>query len=837
MQITFIGIVAIMLTIFAIIRKNENMLLEIAMFFSVFGASIAINIEATTTPIWPYEIPTIFWIILQLYNIISGKEKINIKDDIIHNKIIIGIIIFTLMMIFGEIWMFLSKTNIPYYDYKFHENRVITFTSKNITQPIRALFFIVFAFFIALKKFSKTEIIKIIRAFEYGCIFAVGWAFVQYLLNLFNIEYPVYIFNNNPYVSQGYFQHVGNLKRITSIASEPPVFGFIMTAFIPLIVARYFKAKEEGDNHPKLYLILVILSIICGILTTSSTFYLGFSILVFIYFLLKLLKKDENKVEKFKGISKDVLLLVTCAILSFGLLTLPNYLKIERQEKESNDIELVNEEKKEIIEQKKTKEVKDTVNTLMELTIHKLKSGSGIERIGQEKEAIKYFKLSPIIGIGYGTISTYIVFTNILINMGILGFIIFIFIIVYCVLGIIKNRKKDILSALGLLFSILGMLIAFSSSVADITYLFFWGILILGYKYFVSEENDMQKSTTLYINGRFLSQNITGTQRAAREIIKQIDSMNLKDVVLLIPKKLENFNENYKNIKIKRIGLLKGQLWEQISLPFYLKGEDALLNLCNIAPIIHPGYILIQDISFKTHKDYFNWKFSLWYRFVTKININRYKKIFTGSEFSKNEIINTYKIKNEKIIVCYNAATKLSDNYDEEILEKLKLKKQEYYFSIGSNSKNKNRDYILECASKNPKEIFVITGKTIDIASNKETEETPNNVILTGYLTDSEIATLYKNCKGFIFPSIYEGFGLPPLEAMIYGCKRIYVSNIEVLKEIYKNSVNYIDLNSSKRYKLNGKTKEKEIEAILKQYSWDKTTKSILDEIMKNMNC
>lgn len=344
----------------------------------------------------------------------------------------------------------------------------------------------------------------------------------------------------------------------------------------------------------------------------------------------------------------------------------------------------------------------------------------------------------------------------------------------------------------------------------------------------------------IYINGRFLTQKITGVQRYAIEVVKKIDKLNLDEqIVILHPKNFTNHLE-LKNIKLQQIGNNIGHVWEQITLPFYIRKHDkkaVLINFCNIAPILFPGYVVLHDIAFKTHPEHLNWKFTLWYRIITKLNIKRYKHIFTVSEFSKNEILQNYKIEKEKITVAYNSAEHI--NYfvpDDNVLDKLKLVNKDFYFSLGSKSPHKNFEFIEKCAKDNPEMIFVVSGNENKIFKENDQEKI-ENLIFTGYITDNELVQLYKSCKCFIFPSLYEGFGIPPLEAITVGCNNILVSDILVLKEIYGNNVKYINTQEYIKEDLL-KTIDKEMNIdknFLKKYSWNATTKKILNYITRKV--
>lgn len=344
---------------------------------------------------------------------------------------------------------------------------------------------------------------------------------------------------------------------------------------------------------------------------------------------------------------------------------------------------------------------------------------------------------------------------------------------------------------------------------------------------------------TIYINGRFLTKAVTGVQRFAIEVVKQLDRMNLKEkIIILVPQDMQE-TFDLKNIEILKVGKLKGNLWEQVSLPMFLCGKQnyKLLNLCNLGPLLNPGYVAIHDISFKTNSQHLNWKFSLYYRLLTRLNIKRYKHIYTVSEFSKNEIIKNYKVNKDKISVTYNAAEHLNNiEIDYTIINKLNLEGKKFAFSLGSKSLHKNHKFIEKCAKNNPDFLFVVSGDNNSKVFNSEDQEELKNIIYTGRITDSQMKGLYSTCKAFIFPSLYEGFGIPPLEAMICGCKNVVVSNIPVFKEIYADNVKYIDLkdeeNESKNIleKINQNIIINEHE--IKKYTWLRTT----EIIMKNMN-
>lgn len=349
----------------------------------------------------------------------------------------------------------------------------------------------------------------------------------------------------------------------------------------------------------------------------------------------------------------------------------------------------------------------------------------------------------------------------------------------------------------------------------------------------------------IYINGRFLTQNITGVQRYAIEIIKALDKyLNNNDLnyefEIVCPKNIKQ-KLILKNIKIKQIGILKGHLWEQIELPLYVKNK-LLFNFCNCAPLVKKNQIVtIHDVAVCAVPYAYSKLFRIWYKFMYRILTSRLKKIFTVSEFSKKELNKYFNISLGKIEVTYNGIDHMKNvQPNENIFSKFSIEKNNYVLAVSSLNPSKNFKLILETAKISPEFNFVIAGGTNSTVFKEQGLEITSNVKFIGYVSDKELVALYKYASCFVYPSIYEGFGIPPLEAMYFNCP-VIVSNIEVFKEIYKDNVLYCDINDNNilrekiilltRNNMIKKSVINKIQKIKEKYKWNNIIYYLINNI------
>ena len=305
-----------------------------------------------------------------------------------------------------------------------------------------------------------------------------------------------------------------------------------------------------------------------------------------------------------------------------------------------------------------------------------------------------------------------------------------------------------------------------------------------------------KKTTTMkplvYLNGRFLTQKVTGVQRFSLEFVRALDKQigeapeKFQTRFEIITPKKGVADIRLNNIPIRAVGGSSGHVWEQFELPFYT-ARGSLLNLCNTAPLFkRDQFMVIHDAAVHTVPQAYSRSFRIWYKCLHTALAGRIHRILTVSEFSKHELIKYYRLRPDKIdVVCEGHDHMQRIHSDRSVIDKFQLKNKRYVLAVSSMNPNKNFKSIaqaIELLDGLDVEI-VVAGGTNPKVFRANSDELPGNIKYVGYVTDQELKALYEHAFVFVFPSIYEGFGLPPIEAMACGCPTI-VSDTASMPEI-----------------------------------------------------
>ena len=294
------------------------------------------------------------------------------------------------------------------------------------------------------------------------------------------------------------------------------------------------------------------------------------------------------------------------------------------------------------------------------------------------------------------------------------------------------------------------------------------------------------------------------------------------------------------------------KLWTQFALPINLylyRKPDIFFTPTHYAPRFSPipTTISIMDISYIFYPELFLKKDLYQLTNWTKYSVAKAKAIFTISTSSNDDIIKTYSVDENNVHVTYPGIKQVSGIKNKVLsMEDLSKKfgvKGNYILFVGTLQPRKNIERLVEAFSMLSKSdlSLVIVGKKgwqyEDILRSPKRYGVEDRVKFLDFVEDDDLPSLYKNAACFVLPSLYEGFGLPVLEAMKYGCP-VLISNVSSLPEAGGDAALYFDPTDSediarqiKRVLTDDKLRNAMIEkgkAQVKKFSWEKTAKETL---------
>ena len=278
------------------------------------------------------------------------------------------------------------------------------------------------------------------------------------------------------------------------------------------------------------------------------------------------------------------------------------------------------------------------------------------------------------------------------------------------------------------------------------------------------------------INGKFLGANLNGVHRTAayfsRELAKH--SAGKTALRLLTPPGTVGNPEFPSLVGEPVTGVFNGgQGWEMVTLPMAAR-HDLLVNFCNLAPLLHGNsVVMIHDAQTFLHPEDYTGQQAIFYRAFLPWIASRARRILTVSEFSRGSLVAHGVGTRDKIDVVHNGTDHLLNTPpDPHILARHGLTSGKFVMCLGSTKGYKNIRAVFDALRDAPLREFplVVMGGPGPEKYAAAGWLPPAGTIFTGFVSDAEMRSLYQGAAVFVFPSLTEGFGLPPVEAMHSGC-------------------------------------------------------------------
>lgn len=308
---------------------------------------------------------------------------------------------------------------------------------------------------------------------------------------------------------------------------------------------------------------------------------------------------------------------------------------------------------------------------------------------------------------------------------------------------------------------------------------------------------------TILINGRFLTQSFTGVQRYAFELLLAMDrhlaaacdgTPSVRFELLVPPGTLARAPA-LSAIGVREVGRRSGQFWEQVELPLHSRGA-VLFNPCNSAPLFKRRRVVtLHDAAVFRYPQAYSKAFVGWYKLLFRQVCRSDTPVITVSEFSRRELAETCGLRANRSTVIHHGHEHIERTpADASVLDKLGMRGRRFALVVSSHNPTKNFGGLakaLHLLQQPEFDVVVVGGRNRRIFAD-DRSGWPFFVKEAGYVSDGELRALYEATACFVYPSLYEGFGIPPLEALACGAP-VLAADIPPLREIYDGAVSFCD--------------------------------------------
>ena len=320
------------------------------------------------------------------------------------------------------------------------------------------------------------------------------------------------------------------------------------------------------------------------------------------------------------------------------------------------------------------------------------------------------------------------------------------------------------------------------------------------------------------IDAHAIGERLTGNETYVSNLIDGLMGLDSgHEYVLLFtsPQAAHVWQQKYPQVCVKIVWPRQPLVRIPLVMPLMARDQQIdLLHVQYVGPPVTPVPVVasIHDISFERYPEFFSHREVAQFKATIRLTAMLASRILTISECSKRDLVDIYGIPEEKVVVTYLAANKNFRPPDSKEAAAMTAQRYgvsaPYFLAVGNLQPRKNLVRLVaayERLRNHRPDIghqLVIVGKKTwkfdPILSFVQKSRWADDIILTDYVSDEDLPLLYAGADVFIYPSIYEGFGLPPLEAMACGTP-VVVSDRASLPEVVGDAgvkVNPFDINA-----------------------------------------
>lgn len=347
----------------------------------------------------------------------------------------------------------------------------------------------------------------------------------------------------------------------------------------------------------------------------------------------------------------------------------------------------------------------------------------------------------------------------------------------------------------------------------------------------------------IILDGRLISDKETGISRYSEEILKIYMELFGSENILLITS--SHLKKHFIGIKTRRTNLNPFNLFHFFIFHRFLKKIDADIYH---SPFYSNSFFkdrkkiyitTVHDLMYRVVNGFFGQSYIvnrlaiIYYNLIVRSSLKNSNHILTISEATNRDIKNIFGLDSTIIVEGVNFLAR--NDGKNNTLDNIKLRKKDFFLYVGNNRPHKNLAFLINCYIKsNSTKKLVLVGHK---GENKTIKE--KQIIYTGYINDANLKTLYESASAFVFPSLYEGFGLPVLES-INSNTIVFSSDAGSLAEFGNLNIYYFNpykeeslinlLDTVDSYQFNEESKQ----IISARFNWNKTKKQLQSFFIRN---